>query len=106
MANALVRINGNVPWNVLQGKGGNWVAICEPLKLTLQAETFSELAEEIAITLNATLTDLMASNELPKFLQDHGWQLVGPMPSVPQEVRFDVPFSLIAENHGSTRPVR
>jgi hypothetical protein len=88
----LVRINANVQWNVVQGKNGAWIGICEPLKLTVQSETWAELMEDIGQTLNAIMGDLLASNELPQFLKDRGWQLVGAIPNRPEEVRFDVPF--------------
>jgi hypothetical protein len=48
--------------------------------------------EDIGLTLDAVMRDLLKSNELPQFLHDRGWQLVGPMPSPPEDVRFDVPF--------------
>ena len=88
----LVRVQANVPWDIVQGKTGAWIGICEPLKLTVQAETWANLMEDIGLTLNAILQDLLKSNELPQFLKDRGWQLVGPMPSHPEEVHFDVPF--------------
>lgn len=88
----LVRIDGNVQWNVFPAKNGAWIGVCDPLKLTVQSETWAELMEDIGQTLNAIMSDLLASNELPKFLQDRGWRVVGAIPSRPEEVRFDVPF--------------
>lgn len=91
----LVRVETLLEWKVLQGKGGNWVAVCNPLKLTVQGETWAELMEDIGHTLNAVLTDLLSTNELPRFLQDHGWQIAGgvvPQPARSEDVRFDVPF--------------
>jgi predicted RNase H-like HicB family nuclease len=91
----LVRVDANLQWKVFPGRGGNWIAVCDPLKLTVQGETWADLMEDIGHTLNAILTDLLSTNELPRFLQDHGWQIVGgaiPQPSRPEDVRFDVPF--------------
>ena len=88
----LLRIQANLRWDVTQGKGGAWVGICQPLQLTVQAETWIELMETIGETLDAVLKDLLASNELPRFLKDRGWQAMGPMPNRPEDVRFDVPF--------------
>jgi predicted RNase H-like HicB family nuclease len=92
----LVRIHANLGWKVLQGKGGNWIGVCDPLKLTVQGETWADLMENIGHTLDAVLRDLLSSNELPRFLQDHGWQVVGgkipERPDHPDDVRFDVPF--------------
>jgi len=94
----LVRIQANLQWQVHQGKGGNWIGVCDPLKLTVQGETFAELMEDIGHTLDAVLRDLLGSNELPRFLQDQGWQIVGgsiPQTDRPENVRFDVPFTFM-----------
>ena len=87
-----VRVDANVRWQILRGQGSNWVGVCEPLKLTVQGETWAELMEDIALTLNALLNDLLASDELDRFLRDRGWTLMGPLPARPDGVRFDVPF--------------
>lgn len=88
----LLRVNGNVQWYITQGKGGNWVGICEPLKLTVQSQTWADLMEDIGLTLNGLMVDLLESNELPQFLRDRGWTLSGPIPNSQEVVRFDVPF--------------
>jgi len=87
----LVRVNANIPWMVTQGTT-DWVAICDPLKLTVQAETYSDLMESIGETLDAVLSDLLATNELDRFLSDHGWKLITPLPEKRKNLRFDVPF--------------
>lgn len=69
-----VQIKGQVPFSVLLTKNSNYVGICEPLKLTLQANTFSNLMEDMALTLDAIFKDLLSSNELDKFLRDKGWK--------------------------------
>jgi predicted RNase H-like HicB family nuclease len=89
----VVHIQTNLPWGVFKAQGGNWIAVCEPLGLSVQSETWSELMEDIGETLNAMLQDLLSSNELEKFLRDHGWEAAGPIPRHPDgPVRFDVPF--------------
>ena len=60
--------------------------------MTVQADTWASLMEDIGLTLNAVLRDLVSTNELPKFLRDQGWHLIGPMPNRPEDVHFDVPF--------------
>ena len=77
----LVRIEGNVPWSWRKGSGGNYVAICEPLKITLQARSYSELMEDISLTLDAMMYDLLANNEFDRFMRDHGWQLQQAIPA-------------------------
>jgi hypothetical protein len=102
----LVRIDGQVRWTCFRAKGGNWVAVCDPLKLTVQSDSWANLMEDIGQTLDALLKDLLASQELPQFLKDHGWTILGPMPSRPEDVRFDLPFlTVMTEPHGPQRRV-
>jgi hypothetical protein len=87
----IIRVQANVPWQVSPTSNA-WIGTCEPLKLTVEADTWGELMETIAETLDAVLSDLMTSNELPLFLQTHGWALVTPLPAKREDVKFDVPF--------------
>ncbi len=87
-----VQVKANLQWTVHRGKSGVWIGICDPLKLTVQSETWAELMEDIGLTLNDVLRDLLVSNELPQFLRDRGWQLMESLPTRQDEVRFDVPF--------------
>lgn len=102
----LVRVDANLNWAVVQGKGGNWVAVCDPLGLTVQGETWAELMEDIGHALDALLKDLLSTHELDKFLHDHGWTPSIAIPSHPDDVRFDVPFAAMMANSGQTRAVR
>jgi len=90
----LVRINGQVPWRCFPAQSGNWIGICDPLKLTLQAETWGELVEEMGITLNSFLTELFTSNNFDRFMRENGWSVIGPIPRQEQakQLRFDLPF--------------
>ncbi|MBI3492607.1 MAG: hypothetical protein HY047_12640 [Acidobacteria bacterium] len=85
-------MDANLQWNVQQANGGNWIGVCDPLKLTVQAETWADLMEDIGHTLDALLKDLLVSNELDRFLRDQGWKLLAAIPIRPDDVRFDVPF--------------
>ena len=87
----IIRVQANVPWQISPA-GNMWIGVCEPLKLTVQADTWGELMESIRDTLDAVMADLMKSNELPRFLETHGWTLMTPLPEKPEDVRFDVPF--------------
>ena len=88
----VVKIEGEREWKGFRAKGGNWVATCEPLGLTIQSETWATLMEDIAHTLNAMFRDLLKSGELERFLHDRGWRSVGRIPPRPADVWFDVPF--------------
>jgi hypothetical protein len=92
MTGTLVRIEGNLHWGCLRTQSGEWVAVCDPLKLTLQSDTFANLMEDISLTINDVFRDLLASNELDRFLQDRGWHAVNAIPRDPVNVRFDMPF--------------
>jgi predicted RNase H-like HicB family nuclease len=97
----IIRVQAQVPWQVRPGQSGEaWIGICEPLKLTVQGETWGDLMESISETLDAVMSDLAQSDELPQFLRTHGWQLMTPLPPEPKDVRFDVPFipSWMGEN--------
>ena len=92
----IVHINANLQWKCIRTKEGNYIGVCDPLRITLQADTFAELTEEINISLDALLKDLLSEGELEKFLRDQGWSAVGPIPVRPANIRFDVPFSIEA----------
>ena len=88
----VVKVEANAEWKCVRAKGGNWVAVCDPLGLTIQSETWATLMEDIAQALNAMFIDLLESNELERFLRDHGWRSIGLMPEKAADVWFDVPF--------------
>lgn len=88
----VVKIKGNTEWKCLRAKGGDWVAICDPLGLTIQSETWATLMDDIAHTLNAMFSDLLKSGELASFLRDRGWRPVGRIPTKPGDIWFDFPF--------------
>ena len=98
----LVRVNANVQWKIKQAKGG-WIGICDPLKLTVQSESWANLMEDIALSLDALLKDLVETNELNKFLRDQGWQLMGALPAKMENARFDVPFLPAMIRNGTSR---
>jgi predicted RNase H-like HicB family nuclease len=102
----LIRINvqAKLTWKCFRSNGGHWVGVCDPLRLTVQADSWTDLMENIGDTLDAMLKDLLRSNELDKFLRDHGWTAMGQIPARPgKDVRFDVPFipSMTGSPHGS-----
>jgi predicted RNase H-like HicB family nuclease len=89
----VIHINTKLPLNCFKAASGDWIGVCQPLGITVQAETWSELMEDIGYTLDAMFQDLLTSNELDRFLRDHGWEAVGQIPTQPDRaVRFDVPF--------------
>jgi hypothetical protein len=102
----IVRVDAKLAWEVRRYQDGDWLAICDPLGLTLQAETWANLMEDISLTLDAMLRDLLKSNDLDQFLKERKWKLLGPIPQTRGDIRFDVPFFPMKMGpHGSTGKV-
>ena len=103
----IVRIKGKIQWQTRRAKGGNWVGICYPLKLTIQSDTWANLMEDIALTMDAILKDLLSTNEFHQFMRDQGWILIHSIPSRRENMRFDLPFYPIPmTSHDSQRNFR
>ncbi len=94
----IVQIEARVEWKCFRTKSGNWIGVCDPLKLSLQSETWASLLEDISQSLDAILKDLLHTGDFERFLQDHGWRNINAIPAVrPSRLRFDVPFSAIPQ---------
>lgn len=102
----LVQIQGHaqLQWRAERGTSGRWVGICDAMKLVTEAESLDDLRSVIDETMQVVLTDLLRDNELQQFLRDHGWQAQLPQQADPEEVRFNVPWELIAQ--GGNDPER
>jgi hypothetical protein len=88
-----ISVRANLPWLCLETPEGYWIGVCEPLKLTVESETWADLMQDIGLTLDAMLQDLLSTNELEKFLREQGWE-AGEIPSkLDGPIRFDVPFT-------------
>ena len=50
--------------------------------------------EDMSLALDALLREMVISGDFQRFMRDHGWTYIGPMPSVAdvEHVRFDLPF--------------
>ncbi len=100
----VVRVDARLEWKLRETKEGNWIGVCDPLGLVLQGETWADLMEDIGLTLDAVLKDLLSTNELDKFLKDHGWRLMRAIPERRENLRFDFPFiPVMMGSHGSQR---
>jgi len=94
----IVHVNANITWGVKKTEAGNWLAICDSLKLTLQARTYAELMEDIGLTLDALIKELLSTNDLDRFMREHGWKLE-PVPkrTKQEDVFYDVPFEFVRQ---------
>ena len=92
----IVEIKGDIPWLVTRSRTGPWMGICEPLELTTQADTWSELMTDISWAMEAVFEDLLETGDLETFLRDLGWttQPVYTPHARFRKVKFDVPFFL------------
>ena len=95
----IVRIQASIPWHYTQCDSGRWIAVCDPLGLTVQSERYSEMTEDINDTLDLLFQDLLTDQALDEFLSAKGWTRgSGPLPE-PEDAQFDVPFELIASRN-------
>lgn len=93
-----VALEAQVEWKFFKDSAsGYWIAVCEPLKQTVSGETWAEMNEAIAQTLELLFQELLQRDDLDAFLQSHGWKYVTDE-SRPtrrsRNVRFDVPWKL------------
>jgi len=87
-----IDVRANLPWMCLETQDGYWIAVCEPLKLTVESETWADLMHDIGLTLDAMLKDLLSTNELEKFLLEQGWEASEIPSTLDGPITFDVPF--------------
>ena len=85
----VVRIEGTVEWTIQPAEGGCYVGICDSLGLTLQADTWADMTDEIGNVQATLFRDLCAEGELDQFLTAHGWRAIG---DVYEGAVFDLPF--------------
>lgn len=102
----IVHVQAKLQWRGFRSRGGNWIAACDALGLTVQSDTWAHLMEDIAETMNAMFTDLLKSGELEQFLRDRGWGTTGPIPLRKRDVWFDVPFSAEAADRDPALALR
>lgn len=88
-----IQTQAQLVWSTYRDRNGWWIAICDPIGLTVQGETWGELVEGIHQTMHLMFKALYERGELEAFLRERGWQAVGPGPRVKKDVRFDIPFT-------------
>lgn len=92
-----VEINARLQWQFYRDEiSHRWIAVCEPLHVTVEADTHTELRENIEDGINLLFRNLLKDNELEHFLTMRGWTAGSNLPAKNEEVRFDVPIELIA----------
>lgn len=93
----LIRIDTRLEWQIARDNATDrWIAVCPPLAITAEAESWEKLAALLAEEVNELLLDLLQEGELPAFLRERGWHPMTPVPvQVPHGgLRFDVPMEM------------
>lgn len=92
----VIRVRGEVRWSIEETREGPYVAICDPLGLTVQSDTWAELMEDIGEVLDFMFRDLMRQGRLKQLLGQHGWTCqdrpYGERIAIGESPRFDIPF--------------
>jgi hypothetical protein len=89
----IVEIKASVPWLYKRTKAGNYIAVCEPLAQTLQADSYDELIGCIQEALDSTFRELLKSGDLETFLKERGWKSSA-LPARRARASFDVPLKI------------
>jgi predicted RNase H-like HicB family nuclease len=93
-------VNGSVQWQVTKLGSGGYVAVCEPLALSMEGDSLDFLEVNIYESIQLLLTDLLEEGELEAFLSARGWRATKSIPAPDGDVKFDVPYQLLV-NYGN-----
>ena len=88
----------NIRWIAYYGHRAHvWIAACDELGLTVEADDFEDLGGLIAEAMNALLSDLIENEEgFHKFLRARGWHLVGEQAiGDPRAADFAFPHAIV-----------
>jgi hypothetical protein len=101
MAIVQIQAKAQVQWRAQKSPTSKrWIGVCEPMNLVMEADSLDELHGVIDEAMQLLLVDLLRDNELEQFLREHGWRARDiPVQAKPEDVRFDVPWELIAEGN-------
>lgn len=99
-----IQVKSRVQWQVSKAdRGTGYVAVCEPLALTLEADSLDDLESIIGEALQLLFTDLFLDNEFHDFLMARGWRAKD-IPEDDGDIEFQVPWQLLMNlGHDSTQ---
>ena len=89
----VIQLKANIPWVYTIDRSNRLVAICPPLKLTIEADDPQDFLETIQEAMDAFFKELLSTGDLDRFLQEHNWQRLTPIPETRRALYFDVPLS-------------
>jgi len=65
----VIQIEGNLQWNyAVDHESNHWVAVCEPLKLTVEVENPQEFLGTIKESMDGFFKELLSTGDLDRFL--------------------------------------
>jgi hypothetical protein len=94
-----ITVTSRVPWRAHYSPSSHrWIGICDPMNLTMEADSLDELHSVINEAIQLMFRDLLEDKELDAYLTGMGWT-AGPLPlnQPPEVIEFDLPWELIAE---------
>ncbi len=94
----VVQVQAQVKWEFYQDQPSKrWIAVCNPLGITIEADTHTELRENIEDALRLFMRSTFEDGELERFLREHGWKALNiPANARANDIKFDVQIELIA----------
>jgi hypothetical protein len=95
-----IELESRLAWRARRSPTSDrWIGECPELNLVIEADSESELRSLIPESIHLLFSDLLADDELDQFLRERGWRAHHmPSPTERDDVRFDVPWELIAES--------
>lgn len=96
-----IYVRANLLWQWGRNKRGTYIAFCQPIRQTVQANRFEELVATMQEAIESTFHELFSTGDLETFLKEQGWRTESPVPpaTTTKNVRFDVPFDLKGVRH-------
>ncbi|HVO19763.1 MAG TPA: hypothetical protein VMU15_10935 [Anaeromyxobacter sp.] len=91
-------------WRAFRGRdSGNWVAISDALKLTVQGDSWDDLMNACTEAVQLVLLDVFEDGDFEQFLRSRGWMLLSQLPARGQPVKFDIPVQVLKAANGELR---
>jgi len=105
MASIEIRMQSEIQWIATASEEtGVWVAHCDPLGISLTADSLDEMHSLIDEACQLLFLDLLQDNELDRFLTERGWESSAVPTGDTDDIEFLVPWNMIANggHHDST----
>ena len=72
----VIALDAKVSWRYCQDpQSGQWVAVCDPLKITVRSESLQKLWADVQEAINLLFTDMLVEGDL-----EHSWSNMAGQP--------------------------